>query len=30
MTNSPPQVAPLWGAEKMLGTNPMAIAFPGG
>jgi L-2-hydroxycarboxylate dehydrogenase (NAD+) len=29
MTNSPPQVAPLWGAEKMLGTNPMAIAFPG-
>ncbi|HEX2079689.1 MAG TPA: Ldh family oxidoreductase [Longimicrobium sp.] len=30
MTNSPPQVAPLWGAEKMLGTNPMAIAFPAG
>lgn len=30
MTNSPPQVAPLWGAEKMLGTNPMSIAFPGG
>jgi L-2-hydroxycarboxylate dehydrogenase (NAD+) len=29
ITNSPPQVAPLWGAEKMLGTNPMAIAFPG-
>lgn len=28
MTNSPPQVAPLWGAEKMLGTNPIAIAFP--
>ena len=28
MTNSPPQVAPLWGAEKRLGTNPMAIAFP--
>lgn len=28
MTNSPPQVAPLWGAEKVLGTNPMAIAFP--
>ena len=28
MTNSPPQVAPLWSAEKMLGTNPMAIAFP--
>ncbi len=30
MTNSPPQVAPLWGAEKVLGTNPMAIAFPAG
>ncbi|HEV2148430.1 MAG TPA: Ldh family oxidoreductase [Longimicrobiaceae bacterium] len=30
MTNSPPQVAPLWGAERMLGTNPMAIAFPAG
>lgn len=29
MTNSPPQVAPLWGAERMLGTNPIAIAFPG-
>jgi len=29
MTNSPPQVAPIWGAEKMLGTNPIAIAFPG-
>ncbi|HEU4559292.1 MAG TPA: Ldh family oxidoreductase [Longimicrobium sp.] len=29
LTNSPPQVAPLWGAEKMLGTNPIAIAFPG-
>ncbi len=28
MTNSPPQVAPLWGAEKMLGTNPIAIGFP--
>ena len=27
MTNSPPQVAPLWGGE-MLGTDPMAIAFP--
>jgi LDH2 family malate/lactate/ureidoglycolate dehydrogenase len=22
-------VAPLWGAERMLGTNPIAIAFPG-
>jgi len=29
MTNSPPQVAPLWGAEKRLGTNPISIAFPG-
>jgi LDH2 family malate/lactate/ureidoglycolate dehydrogenase len=29
MTNSTKLVAPLWGAEKMLGTNPMAIAFPG-
>lgn len=29
MTNTTPQVAPLWGAEKMLGTNPLAIAFPG-
>jgi LDH2 family malate/lactate/ureidoglycolate dehydrogenase len=29
MTNTTPQVAPLWGAEKMLGTNPIAIAFPG-
>ena len=22
-------VAPIWGAERMLGTNPIAIAFPG-
>ena len=22
-------VAPLWGAERMLGTNPIAVAFPG-
>jgi len=22
-------VTPLWGAERMLGTNPIAIAFPG-
>src|SRR5882757_3940812 len=29
MTNSTMLVAPLWGAERMLGTNPMAIAFPG-
>jgi LDH2 family malate/lactate/ureidoglycolate dehydrogenase len=29
MTNSTKLVAPLWGGEKMLGTNPIAIAFPG-
>jgi LDH2 family malate/lactate/ureidoglycolate dehydrogenase len=29
MTNATKAVAPLWGAERMLGTNPMAIAFPG-
>ena len=29
MTNSTKIVAPLWGAEPMLGTNPIAIAFPG-
>jgi L-2-hydroxycarboxylate dehydrogenase (NAD+) len=29
MTNTTPQVAPLWGAGRMLGTNPLAIAFPG-
>jgi LDH2 family malate/lactate/ureidoglycolate dehydrogenase len=28
MTNSTALVAPLWGAERMLGTNPIAIAFP--
>ena len=28
-TNTTKIVAPLWGAEKMLGTNPLAIAFPG-
>jgi L-2-hydroxycarboxylate dehydrogenase (NAD+) len=28
MTNSSPGVAPLWGAERMLGTNPIAIGFP--
>lgn len=30
MTNTPPLVSPLWGAERMLGTNPIAVAFPGG
>jgi L-2-hydroxycarboxylate dehydrogenase (NAD+) len=29
MTNASPWVAPLWGAERRLGTNPIAIAFPG-
>src|SRR5436309_16107635 len=29
MTNATKTVAPLWGAERMLGTNPLAIAFPG-
>jgi L-2-hydroxycarboxylate dehydrogenase (NAD+) len=29
MTNSTKLVAPLWGAERMLGTNPIGIAFPG-
>ena len=29
MTNSTSIVAPLWGIERMLGTNPIAIAFPG-
>jgi len=29
MTNSTKLVAPLWGAERLLGTNPIAIAFPG-
>jgi len=29
MTNTTRMVAPLWGAERMLGTNPIAIAFPG-
>ena len=28
MTNSSCVVAPLWGKERMLGTNPIAIAFP--
>jgi LDH2 family malate/lactate/ureidoglycolate dehydrogenase len=29
MTNTTKLVAPLHGAERMLGTNPIAIAFPG-
>jgi len=29
MTNSTKLVAPFRGAERMLGTNPIAIAFPG-
>jgi L-2-hydroxycarboxylate dehydrogenase (NAD+) len=29
MTNATATVAPLWGAQRMLGTNPLAIAFPG-
>jgi LDH2 family malate/lactate/ureidoglycolate dehydrogenase len=29
MTNSTKLVSPLWGAERMLGTNPIAIGFPG-
>jgi LDH2 family malate/lactate/ureidoglycolate dehydrogenase len=29
MTNSSNIVAPLWGNERMLGTNPIAMAFPG-
>ena len=29
MTNTTKLVAPLWGAERMIGTNPIAIAFPG-
>jgi len=29
MTNSTKLVAPLWGAQRMLGTNPIAVAFPG-
>lgn len=29
MTNTTRIVAPLWGADRMLGTNPLAIAFPG-
>ncbi len=29
MTNTTKLVAPLWGRERMLGTNPISIAFPG-
>ena len=29
MTNATSWVAPLWAAERRLGTNPIAIAFPG-
>jgi LDH2 family malate/lactate/ureidoglycolate dehydrogenase len=29
MTNSTKLVQPLWGNERMLGTNPISIAFPG-
>jgi LDH2 family malate/lactate/ureidoglycolate dehydrogenase len=29
MTNTTKLVAPLWGSERMLGTNPIAIGFPG-
>lgn len=29
MTNTGKWMAPVWGAERMLGTNPIAIAFPG-
>ncbi len=29
MTNTSSIVSPLWGAKSMLGTNPIAIAFPG-
>lgn len=28
MTNTPALVAPLWGHGRMLGTNPIAAAFP--
>ncbi len=29
MTNTTSIVAPLWGAQRRLGTNPIAVAFPG-
>lgn len=28
MTNTTALVTPIWGAERMLGTNPISIAFP--
>ena len=28
MTNTTALVAPLWGADRLLGTNPLAIGFP--
>ena len=28
MTNASSQVVPLWSSQRMLGTNPLAIAFP--
>ncbi|MEL7240430.1 MAG: Ldh family oxidoreductase, partial [Planctomycetota bacterium] len=30
MTNTTKLVAPLWGRDRMTGTNPIAIGFPGG
>lgn len=30
MTNTTRMAAPLFGAERMLGTNPIAVAFPAG
>jgi LDH2 family malate/lactate/ureidoglycolate dehydrogenase len=30
MTNAAPQVVPAGGVQKMLGTNPIAVGFPGG
>lgn len=29
MTNTTPLVAPTWGCERRLGTNPISIGFPG-
>ena len=29
MTSCPPSVLPTWGAEPLLGTNPIAVAAPG-
>lgn len=29
MTNASRLIAPVWSSERMLGTNPIAIAFPG-